>query len=385
MSLQNLRTFRVFPKRYGFFPYLFLIYLVLPILNIRQEDGWKQIIGYVLLGIFLLTYRQLYMTMHNRFYTFWLSLQMLIVLVMSIAYDPSYLYMGFFPANFIGWYQDDRKFRIALGLLVVVELVPVFYHGMLGSSGALYFLPFLIIMLLSPFGVRSMIRRAELEQELDQANARIKELVKSEERARIARDLHDTLGHTLSLITLKSQLVHRLIDKDPAKAQQETREIEQTSRAALNQVRELVSNMRAATIPEELRSAETILQTAGIQVKIDWYKEEKMTEEIPALIHNIVSMCLREAVTNVVKHSQASHCWIQVERTKEGLCCTIRDDGIGVQERQADQTRKSGGNGLKGMKERLALLEGQLTIEHGEGTLVVIEVPLIEKEQVNSK
>ena len=87
---------------------------------------------------------------------------------------------------------------------------------------------------------------------MDQANEQIKELIKREERVRIARDLHDTLGHTLSLITLQSQLVQRLAEKHPERAKAEAKEIEMTSRSALRQVRELVSDMRAITIAEEL-------------------------------------------------------------------------------------------------------------------------------------
>jgi two-component system sensor histidine kinase DesK len=104
----------------------------------------------------------------------------------------------------------------------------------------------------------------ELEQELDEANQQIKELVKREERVRIARDLHDTLGHTLSLLTLKSQLVQRTIASDPERARKEAREMETTSRAALKQVRELVSDMKTATIAEELIHIQQILRAADI-------------------------------------------------------------------------------------------------------------------------
>ena len=172
--------------------------------------------------------------------------------------------MGFFPANFIGWYFDKKKFKIALISFILMELIPAFYHGLFFSTNTLYILPFLVIMILSPFGIRSMNKRMELEKQLDQANEKIKELVKREERTRIARDLHDTLGHTLSLITLKSQLVEKLTKIDPERAQIEAKEIEKTSRSALKQVRELVTSMRAITIAEELIQVQEILQAAGI-------------------------------------------------------------------------------------------------------------------------
>ncbi|MCB6771060.1 histidine kinase, partial [Veillonella atypica] len=103
----------------------------------------------------------------------------------------------------------------------------------------------------------------ELERKLDQANQRIAELIKREERVRISRDLHDKLGHTLSLLTLKSQLVQRLISIDTERAQQEAKEIELTSRAVLKQVRELVSDLRTITIAEELVQIQQILRAAN--------------------------------------------------------------------------------------------------------------------------
>lgn len=372
MKANPRTTFQLFPKRYGFFPYLFLIYLVLPLLMLKNETGWKQMIGYSLLVVFIVAYRQLYMTMGRRAFHYWLALQMGIVFILSIFYNPNFLYSGFFPANFIGWYHEKKPFRIALIAFAMLMLVPVFYYGILVSPDTLFFLPFLLIMLLSPFGIRSMAKKTELEMKLDQANEKIKELVKREERTRIARDLHDTLGHTLSLITLKSQLVNRLIVKNPERAQQEAKEIEQTSRAALKQVRELVSNMRASTIEEELLAAEAILKTAGIHVEI---QQDPELVTIPPLIHNIVGLCLREAVTNVIKHSQAAGCWITIARTAAGLYCSVRDDGVGLSASQA------GGNGLKGIEERLVLIDGTLTLSDEQGTLFIIEVPIIEKEE----
>lgn len=171
-------------------------------------------------------------------------------------------------------------------------------------------------MLVSPFGIKSLGRRKILEKQLDQANEVIEELVKREERMRIARDLHDTMGHTLSLITLKSQLVERLVAKDPERAQAEAREIQRTSRAALRQVRELVSEMRAVTVAEELAEAGKMLRAAEIVLEV---QGEVSLEDVPDLTQNILSLCIKEAVTNIVKHSQATRCRIGIALT-EGQC-----------------------------------------------------------------
>lgn len=232
-----LKQFRVFPKRFGFFPYIWLIYLVFPILNLQGYSGLRLMAGYALVLLFLVTYRQLYWT-EGKPYSAWLGLQMLIIVVLFIGYSPFNLYMAFFTSNFIGWYTDSRNFGRALTIFTAM-LASMFLLSLVQyqSMDILFMLPFLMMMLVTPFGIRSINRRRVLEKELDQANERIKEMVKREERVRIARDLHDTMGHTLSLITLKSQLVERLVVKNPERAQAEAREIQRTSRAALRQVR----------------------------------------------------------------------------------------------------------------------------------------------------
>lgn len=153
-------------------------------------------------------------------------------------------------------------------MIMILSVLVLVGRGMEWGS-VIFLAPFIIIMLISPFGVRSMNRNQKLEKELDQANEVIKELVKREERMRIARDLHDTLGHTLSLITLKSQLVEKLVTKNTERAQEEAREIQRTSRAALRQVRELVSEMRAISVAEELAEAGEMLRTAEIALEVE--------------------------------------------------------------------------------------------------------------------
>lgn len=214
--------------------------------------------------LFAVTYRQLYWVT-GRTFNLWLALQLGIILALCAFYSPYNFYMGFFTSNFIGWSTDHKKFNVAISCFAAVEVLSL----LIGSRDLLvsdlpFLLPFLLIMLVMPYGIRSMARRQHLEQELDRANEQIKELIKRGERMRIARDLHDTLGHTLSLITLKSQLVEKLASKDAERAQVEAREIQRTSRAALRQVRELVSDMRAVTVVEALAEAGEILRAADI-------------------------------------------------------------------------------------------------------------------------
>ncbi|MGM1048969.1 MAG: histidine kinase [Bacillota bacterium] len=367
--------FQVFPRQLGFFPYLFLFYLSLPIYQLATfETGLKLYIGYMMVGLFLVTYRQLYFAEGKGSFLPWLMLQMLIIFIFCMGYSTSYLFMGFFSANFIGWYSDKRKFMTAYILFVLVETVPLIYHmNQIWNPGLLYTLPFMIIMMLSPFGIRSMNRRQKLERELAQANEQIRNLIKGEERMRIARDLHDTLGHTLSLITLKSQLVEKLVDVNAEQARLEAREIQNTSRAALRQVRELVSDMRTATLTEEMKEARIILQSADIELT---HEGNPRYEGIPDTVHNILSLCLREAVTNVVKHSGASCCHLSFGQSESEWMLSVKDNGIGVPSGTDGQATREK-NGLKGMSERLALIGGTMKIIAEEGTLLTVRVPIV--------
>lgn len=241
----------------------------------------------------------------------------------------------------------------------------------------LFAIPFLMVMIITPFGTRSGRQKKELKKQLVEANEQIKMLIQQEERMRIARDLHDTLGHTLTLITLKSQLVSKLIPRNPTLAATEAKEIEQTSRAALSQVRELVSDMRTITIEEVLAESKHILEAANISLEVDG----GATANVPALIQNILSMCIREAITNIVKHSQATACHISFKISSSVINMTIKDNGQGIPDQQLLQLQQ-GGNGLKGIKERLALIEGHLdlTSTPDGGSTLTISVPLAVKK-----
>ncbi|GAE08666.1 sensor histidine kinase [Paenibacillus sp. JCM 10914] len=355
--------------------------MLMPIFNMFRADGWMQWVGFSLLALFLVTYRQLYFLEGKKNFMYWLIVQLAIIFILSVWYHPTYMYMGFFSANFIGWYSDKRRFRAAMIIFFFVEAIPLAYHApSLASMDLLIMLPFFLIMLLSPAGFRSLSRRQRLEQELAQANEQIRNLIKGEERMRIARDLHDTLGHTLSLITLKSQLVEKLAAKDPQKAQMEAREIQNTSRAALRQVRELVSDMRTATLPQELQEARLILENADIEFHGDVHAK---LVGISDLAHNILSLCLREAVTNVVKHSQATKCWISIETMGNEWRIMVADNGIGItgSNPSCDDEQETNSNGLQGMIERLSLIGGTVEVKADQGTILTIRVPIIIKNQ----
>src|SRR5580658_984828 len=206
--------------------------------------------------------------------------------------------------------------------------------------------------------------RNRMNRKLRKANEEIENLAKVAERERIARDLHDVLGHTLSVITLKSELAGKLIDRDPERAGREIREVEQISRQALSDVRDAIRGYRSQGLVAELAQAKSTLETAGLSVQCD----AATTVKLPAVQESVLSLAVREAVTNVVRHAQAHTCRMRLEQENGSCRLEIHDDGRG--------SFSAEGNGLRGMRERVEMLGGTLLRSTEAGTTLTITLPL---------
>ncbi|MGG0218513.1 sensor histidine kinase [Bacillus mycoides] len=362
------KRLEVFPKQMGFFPYMWLVYLLFPIYNLTQVSGWKLVIGIGMLIVFTVTYRQLYFV--NKTFILWACIQMVLTFSFALFYNPFMILFGYFTASAMGFAPSKKAFRVLLCLLVVMLGAFIFVNvNQLTIPSLVNIVPMFILMLLTPFGMRNFNQKKMLRNQLNEANEQIKDLVKREERQRIARDLHDTLGHTLSLITLKSQLVEKLIVKNPERASIEAKEITQTSRTALKQLRELISDMRMITVEEELEQIKAILQAANIELEV---KQEANSSSLSPIEQNILGMCLREAVTNIVKHSKATECIVSVLESQGELILKVEDNGVGLENQNHD------GNGIRGMKERIALIDGFVELGTiNPGTLLIVKVPVV--------
>ncbi|HTT18961.1 MAG TPA: sensor histidine kinase [Candidatus Sulfotelmatobacter sp.] len=208
--------------------------------------------------------------------------------------------------------------------------------------------------------------RTRMNQRLRKANEEIESLAKVAERERIARDLHDVLGHTLSVITLKSELAGKLIDRDPDRAGKEIREVEQISRQALSDVRDAIRGYRSKGLVAELAQAKSTLETAGLTVQCD----AATSMQLPPIQESVLSLAVREGVTNVVRHANARTCRLRIEQ-QNGVCqLEIADDGQGFTSME--------GNGLRGMRERVEMLGGTLERRNKSGTTLTITLPLKE-------
>jgi two-component system sensor histidine kinase DesK len=198
-------------------------------------------------------------------------------------------------------------------------------------------------------------------------------LSRERERERIARDLHDVLGHTLSTIALKAELSEKLLGaENTARAKQELADIAETARTALADVRQTVTGYRAGNLRSEMTMAQHSLSTAGIDVVLP----EQLPVRISREMENLLSLVLREAITNVIRHARARQCRVQFFNRNRRWHLVVTDDGIGWNGQY--------GNGLSGMKERLAFHGGKLTIESlNPGTKLIAVVEQLIEEDVS--
>ncbi|WP_219996182.1 sensor histidine kinase [Nocardioides humi] len=210
---------------------------------------------------------------------------------------------------------------------------------------------------LAVFGVRSMMNR---NLELIRAHETNAELAAEQVRNRLARDLHDILGHSLTVITIKAELAGRLFDADPERARAELTDLERLSRDALADVRRAVEGYRDLTLPGEIARARTALAAAQIDAALP-----NSTDEVPSEARELFAWAVREAVTNVVRHSGARHCEVRLSPH----AVEVRDDGRGV---PAGATH---GSGLTGLQERATALGATLvtrSLDPGWSVAVVL-------------
>lgn len=365
------------PKWYQLFPrspwlslYAWIVFCVLPFFFLFRSTGWEEIVlGLSLLGLFFLLYRFTFFLKGTLFYIA-VFLEMAIAAAMTLLFG--YVYLSIFLSFFIGFIESKTRFFILYGIHVLIVTLSVVFGFFLEFDVFMSYLPFVIITLIGivllPFATFSKARQDYLTGELETAHEQIAHMSVVEERQRIARDLHDTLGQKLSLIGLKSELASKLIDKDPDRAKKELKEVHQTARLALKEVRELVSTIRTIHFEDEVEAAAQLLEAADIQLIREG---GRVHENLPLLMESILSMCLKEAVTNVVKHSQATYCRVVLNSSPQLTVLQIEDDGVG----SGDRERFTEGNGLAGMRERIEFVNGSLTIEFHHGTRLTIAVP----------
>lgn len=219
-----------------------------------------------------------------------------------------------------------------------------------------------VILGLSNFAFAQQERTNRL---LERANFEIERLTQEAERERIARDLHDLLGHTLTVIAVKLDLARRLLGRDADRARQEMADAEQTARQALAEVREAVQGYRGDGLDAEMSRARRSLLAADVQLTTALEGAPLSPGQA-----NVLCLALREAVTNIVRHAHATECRVALVEEDGTIRFTIEDNGRGGASRE--------GNGLRGMRERVQSMNGAVKVTDAEqgGTSLTITLPV---------
>lgn len=250
-------------------------------------------------------------------------------------------------------------------LLAALNAVLVVYARYLGYPWqALVWMPVVTAVVSAVVTVERI--NHEREAALKLSHDEVRRLAALAERERIGRDLHDLLGHTLSLVALKSDLAGRLMERDPVAARREIDDVSRVARDALAQVRRAVSGIRAAGLAAELASAKLLLESDGVAFS---YTAEPVP--IPSDLETVLALTLREAVTNIQRHARASLAEVSLSVTARQVSLHVRDNGAG-------SAVVVPGNGLTGMRERVEARGGRLRIKSipRQGTRVEITLPL---------
>ncbi len=230
-----------------------------------------------------------------------------------------------------------------------------------GLLGDLFILPLMCV--LSAFALLGTRTLVAVNAELAEAREELAHRAVAEERMRFARDLHDLLGHSLSLIALKSELAGRLAERDPGRARQEMADVESAARQALAEVRDAVSGYRQVSLAQALVEARSALSAAGIALR-----PPTAVDVLPGPVDAVLGWVVREAVTNVLRHSGATRVTVTLDTAEDDVVLGFADDGRG--------SAAPPGAGLAGLAERVQRLGGDLRTTGGDGFRLTARLPL---------
>jgi two-component system sensor histidine kinase DesK len=345
----------------GWTPFAWLVYLVpfaiTPLLHTRQANA----AGWALYTIATLVFLVLY------FRAYWVRGRELVLIAtatvaMGIALWPVSHGAGAFfiyGASMLAPLEPQRR---AVGGVLAIFLITTAEAAILRRDLFTSAWPPLFVLIIGAINIHyAQVGRVNARLRL--AREEIEHLAKLAERERIARDLHDLLGHTLSLVILKSELASKLGERDPERAFREIRDVERIAREALAEVRAAVSGYRSGGLAAEVQHARSALSSAGVTLETEITKAQ-----LPPAHEAVLCLALREAITNIVRHAGARRCRVSVDVANEQCTLTISDDGRGGD--------APSGSGLSGMRERVEVLGGTLARDGLRGTTLTVTLPL---------
>ncbi|EHJ52635.1 sensor histidine kinase [Streptococcus macacae] len=342
--------------------YIGLVFLIFPIGG--AFTGFYPIWTLNLTAGFLLSYLLLVRLepRHQTLIAFLWFYTLAYVSFMTLVYQGTMMWFLFYHVNLLVWRFGDhyRSYRFTSFLIVALLLSAA---GLIYGAG----LATVLMSAAAPVFVLGMYYfqnrlhlQKKMEDEIVEQNHTINLLSAENERNRIGRDLHDTLGHTFAMMTLKTELALKQMKKGQYDAvRQQLEELNQISQTSMHEVREIVNNLKYQTVAEELSEIERLFGLSEIGLAVD---NELDLNSLAPVTQSIITMILRELANNVIKHSQASQCQILIRR-KKGIEIIFRDNGVGF--------IKLTGQELHSIRERLSLVEGSVEVTSSANPTIV--------------
>ena len=340
--------FRTYQKN-DFAYFVSLIFLVFPILGVF--GGYFPVWTLLLTGLFTIAY--LLIVYLKKAYSKWIPFlwfyTLAYIIFMTLTFQGGMMWFIFFNVNLLVWRFEDSissyRFLSFLATLLILTSSSFLLTDDLGTH-----LMSMAILLFS-LGMYYFQNRIRQERKMEEANRTINILSAENERNRIGRDLHDTLGHTFAMMSLKTELALKQMDKEQYEAARKNlEELNQISRDSMYEVREIVNKLKYRTVAEELLELERLFDLSDIVLTVDSSLD---LDSLSPVSQSTLSMVLRELVNNVIKHSQADSCQIRLSRNR-GIILEFEDDGCGFKEVTGQE--------LHSIRERLSLVDGDLEI-----------------------
>lgn len=334
---------------------VWLVFLVWPAIQIATSEvsvGWKAV-GFAAMAVFVVCYLvSLIVPRPVRSLPRWVNtLGYTVILVflggmMGPAAGPAIIQIAAYVLALWLFAHPIRVGLIASAAIAVLAAAVLFTQAEIETAAIIS--GYLCIGLLIMLAVRLAMERDETARLLQE------DLRLTRQREAFARDVHDVLGHTLTVISVKAELAKRLVAIDPDRAAAELADVQQLARRSLAEVRTTIEDRRTPELSEQLADAISALHAAGIQAEVP---DPAEIPPMPRMHRGVLAWCLREAVTNVIRHADANRCEITIEPSS----LTVIDDGVGLAAHNGEEPA-SGGAGLEGMRGRVAELSGTLTV-----------------------
>lgn len=349
--------------------YFYLIYMLPLIWSIFPIKNIFHIITLFLIVIFYLVYRQGYNEESQTDQLFLLQMAVSIAITLVSGYVSVFIFFAF-AFNFWAINQKTRR------KYFICYYISVFISSLITLWMNLDFIPTeawqwiglgFIFVIFSPVLAAYIARENEKVYQLSLNNTRLEMLIRQKERDRIARDLHDNLGQTYSTMTIKAELASKLLDRDNEAVRRELVEIANMSRQNLNTVRQIVSDLQERSIAEAMIDASETLKNRGILLVS---QGEAVTEDWPLDVQHVFAAIIKEATTNILRHSQASRSKYEFAKNGKSYWVGIQDNGVGI--RDSDQLKSYG---IEGMRQRAQELGGEFSIKNQSGTRLEIKIP----------